>query len=469
MNSDSKGLMTGRKTVVGALAAVLAGCLMSASASAGVSPEEAARLGKDLTVMGAEEAGNAEGTIPAFNGGGVNPLPAGFVPGSGTYIDPYAGEKPRLVIDNTNWKEHEAKLTEGTKAMFEKWGDEGFRLDVYPTHRSFAAPQWFYDNTVENATSASLVSDGLKIEGAKPGTPFPIPSDPMEVMWNHMIRWMGTHAEADYDSYYVDGNGKPVLSTNGTAWFEFPMYNPQKDYGDLGDRWALLRIDYNGPPRRAGEILLVHEPGSDYTEGKGRNAWQYLVGQRRVRRAPAVAFDTPNPGIAGTSTYDDSYVFNGSPERYDWTLIGKQEIYAPYNTYDFVFNQKVEDMLGKHFFKPEFVRWELHRVWVVEAELKEGFRHMYKKRRYYIDEDSWTALAGEVYDGQDKLWRVHYAYFAPLYDIPAGNSFAYGTYDLLSNVYNINTKPIPGGFRIPEEQKDTKFFSPQGIARTGIR
>jgi hypothetical protein len=450
-------------------AAVLLSSGLSGAAMAAVSAEEAAKLGQNLTPMGSEKAGNAAGTIPAWDGKGVDPMPAGKVVGDGTYPDPYAADKPRLNIGLDNWQQHADKMTEGTKGMFKKWGDKGFRMDIYPTHRSFVAPQWFYDNSAKNATTATLEAEGQKVGNAIPGVPFPVPADALEVIWNHMVRWMGTHAEFDYDSYYVDSNGKPVLSTNGTGWFEFPMYNPGKEYGKSADRWALLRIDYNGPPRRAGEILLVHEPGSDYTEGKGRNAWQYLVGQRRVRRAPAVAFDTPNPGIAGTSTYDDSYVFNGSPERYNWKLIGKKEVYVPYNTFDFVFNNKVEDMLGEHFFKPEYMRWELHRTWVVEAELKEGKRHMYKKRRYYIDEDSWAALAGEVYDGQDKLWRVHYAYFAPLYDIKAGNTFAYGSYDLLSNIFNINTKPIPGKFRIPEKQKSLKFYSPQGIARTGIR
>jgi len=229
-----------------------------------------------------------------------------------------------------------------------------------------------------------------------------------------------------------------------------------------------LRINYLAPARRAGEILLVHEPGADYTQGRGRKAWQYLTGQRRVRLAPAVSFDTPNPGVAGTSTYDDSFIYNGSPERFDWKLIGKKEIYTPESNYDFDFQNKVEDMLGDKFLDPDSIRWEKHRVWVVEANLKEGSRHLYSKRRYYIDEDSWNAMSGENYDARGNLWRVQFAYGAILYDQNAYYSIPYGAYDLLQGIYNLNGKPIPGEFTLGIEKGD-KYFTPKGLARGGVR
>jgi hypothetical protein len=271
----------------------------------------------------------------------------------------------------------------------------------------------------------------------------------------------------DYDVYYVSSDGKPILSTTGHHADVFPMFKePEKPVGDGLYIW--LRIDYKAPARRAGEILLVHEPGADFSEGKGRKAWQYLTGQRRVRLAPAVSFDTPNPGVAGTSTYDDSYLWNGSPERYNWKLVGKKEMYVPYSNYEFLFKYKVEDALGDKFLKPDAIRWEKHRVWVVEANLKEGARHLYAKRRYYIDEDTWTALAGETYDARDNLWRVHYAYQANLYDIQSPYSWTYGTYDVLQDIYNINTKPIPGTYRNGVDKSDN-FFTPKALARTGVR
>jgi hypothetical protein len=438
---------------------------MAGSAFAGVSAEEAARLGKDLTPMGAEMAGNADGSIPAWNPAGT-PIPASFVAGSDNYTNPFADEKPVYTIDASNWQEHKDILTAGAQGMFEKMGGDGFRMDVYPTHRDYVVPDWVYANSAKNATGATLVADGQKVDGSLPGVPFPIPQSGLEVMWNHMNRF-GTDHSLDYDVYYVSSSGKPILSTTGFMTNVFPMFrDPDAPIGDTA--WVKLRINYNAPARRAGEILLVHEPGADFTQGKGRKAWQYLVGQRRVRLAPAVNFDTPNPGVAGTSTYDDSFIFNGSPERFDWKLIGKQEMLIPYSSYDFVFQAKVTDTLGKKFLNPDYIRWEKHRVWVVEADLKEGSRHLYKKRRFYVDEDTWTAMASDAYDARGNLWRIQFQYPANLYDMKSIYSLAYGGYDLLQGLYNLNTKPIPGRFKNGVKEGD-KYFTPKGLARSGVR
>ncbi len=311
------------------LAALLLSAVVSASVQAAVSQEEAARLGQDLTPLGAERAGNADGSIPEWSPGGI-PIPEGFEPGSGNYIDPYAGEEPLYVIDANNWQEYADNLTEGSKAIFEKLGPDGFKMKVYPTKRPYEVPDWVYANAAKNAVSAELVADGQKIEGNLPGTPFPIPQSPLEVMWNHMIRY-GEPFSQEYDVYYVSADGKPILSTTAFSTSVFPMYeNPDEEVGDTA--WTKLRLNYKAPARRAGEIQLVHEPGADYTAGKGRKAWQYLTGQRRVRLAPAVSFDTPNPAVAGTSTYDDAFIFNGSPERFDWKLLGKKEMSFPIPT-----------------------------------------------------------------------------------------------------------------------------------------
>jgi hypothetical protein len=453
--------MTYKKVV----AALSLSTLVSGGALAAVSPEEAARLGKDLTPMGAEMAGNADGSIPPWNPDGVTP-PANFVAGSDNYVDPHADEEPLYTIDASNWQEYKDLLTEGTQGMFEKLGADGFRIDVYPTKRDYVVPDWLYANNTKNATVAKLEADGQKIEGSLPGVPFPIPQSGLEVMWNHMNRY-GTDHAVDYDVYYVSSNGKPILSTTGYMTNVFPMFeNPDQNVGDTP--WVKLRINYEAPARRAGEILLVHEPGADFTEGKGRKAWQYLVGQRRVRLAPAVSFDTPNPGVAGTSTYDDSFIWNGSPERFDWKLIGKKEMIIPYSSYEFIFQTDVKDALGEKFLNPDYIRWEKHRVWVVEANLKEGSRHLYSKRRFYVDEDSWTALTSEAYDGRGNLWRVQYQYSANLYDMKSIYSLAYGAYDLLQGLYNLNTKPIPGRYKNGVSE-GAKYFTPKGLARGGVR
>ena len=445
-------------------AGLCAALFIAVNALAAVSPEEAARLGQDLTPLGAERAGNADGSIPEWNPANLV-IPESFVPDSDNYVNPYADEKPLYTVDGSNWQDYTDILTEGTKGMFEKFGADGFAINVYPSKRTAEAPDWVYSNVKKNATTATLVADGQKVEGNLPGTPFPIPQSGLEVLWNHMVRYAEPFSQT-YDVYYVGSNGKAILSTTADSMAIYPAFEtPDEEVGDKP--WAKLRINYKAPARRAGEILLVHEPGANYTSGKGRKAWQYLVGQRRVRLAPAVAFDTPNPAVAGTSTYDDAGIWNGSPERFDWKLLGKKEMLIPYSNYTFLFEKPVEDLLGEKFLSPEFTRWEKHRVWVVEGTLKEGMRHLYGKRRFYFDEDSWVATAGDTYDGKGNLWRVQYNYSARLYDRKTGAG-ATGSYDLLQNVYNLNGKPIPGKFRNGVTQGDN-YFSAKGLARGGVR
>ena len=114
--------------------------LASAGAVAAVSPEQAAQLGKTLTPMGAEMAGNADGSIPAWDPKGT-PVAANFVPGSDNYVDPYPDEKPLYTITADNWQQYADNLTIGTRAMFEKYGADGWEMHVYPSHRGAIRPR----------------------------------------------------------------------------------------------------------------------------------------------------------------------------------------------------------------------------------------------------------------------------------------------------------------------------------------
>ena len=329
---------------------------------AAVTPEEAVKLDGDLTPFGAVRGASADGVIPEWDGG-VTEAPASW-DGGGKRPDPYGDDEVYLVINKANMAEYQEALTPGTIEMLERYGDVGFEIQVKPTRRTFAAPDWYYENTKYNATHTTLGTDGLVLNDAKPGTPFPMPQNGLEVYWNHLLRWEGTHMEGDYASIYKDKKGKTILASQAIVTQEWPFYLPEKDYGhDFVDSW-MIRVDYAAPARRAGEKLLVIDP-RDFTEGKGRRAWQYLKGQRRVRRAPAVSFDTPNTGTAGIATYDDAFLANGSPERFDWKLVGKKEMYLPYNSYDFVYHVPSEQSLGAKFIDPEVNRWEKRRVWVM--------------------------------------------------------------------------------------------------------
>lgn len=144
-----------------------------------------------------------------------------------------------------------------------------------------------------------------------------------------------------------------------------------------------VKIKYKTPARRAGEAILIEESINPLV--RPRKAWQYLPGQRRVKLAPDIGYDTPNTGTAGSSTYDDAGLFNGAMDRFAFRLLGKQELFVPYNKYKLNFEQQPSDYVVANHLQPDFVRWELHRVWVVEATLKPAKRHVYQRRMFYLD------------------------------------------------------------------------------------
>jgi len=442
------------------LAAAALACA-SLAAQAAITAEEAKALGTTLTPVGAEKAGNKEGTIPAYNGG-LKSGPAGYKAGDGVRPDPFAGEKPRLVIDAKNMAEHADKLTEGTKELLKKY--PSFRVDVYPTHRSVAFPKFVTDNTVAGATKVKTGNDGRSIEGAHAGFPFPIPKDGYEAMWNHLLRFNGTSYEAKYRNLNVDSSGRPALATEGVSVQEFPFWDTAKPNAET--YWR-IKLTYTGPARRAGEALLIVDP-LDVGQ-KERRAWTYLPGQRRVKVAPDLSYDTPNPGTAGATTFDDTFIFNGAMDRFDFKLVGKKEMVVPYNAYGAVYQSKQDDLLKPNHLNPDLVRWELHRVWVVEAQLRDGKRHVYGKRTFYLDEDSWAALASDNYDARGQLYRAGFAYMAPSYDLPAPYTDMFGHYDFVSRVYSLTGYIAEtGGLRHTKALPDREWTA-DALAGSGVR
>jgi hypothetical protein len=431
------------------------------AAHAAVTAEEAKALGTTLTAIGAEKAGNKDGTIPAYTGGITTP-PAGFKAGDGIRPNPFASEKPRLVIDAKNMAQNADKLTEGTKALLQKYPT--FRVDVYPTHRSVAFPKFVADNTAKDAVSAKTTNDGRSMEGAHAGFPFPIPKNGYEAMWNHLVRFNGQAYEAKYRNLSVDSNGHVTLATEGLSTQEYPYWDTSKP---AADTYWRIKLAYTGPARRAGEALMIVDPLDIGT--KDRRAWMYLPGQRRVRVAPDLAFDTPNAGTAGATTFDDTFIFNGSMDRFDFKLVGKKEMYVPYNAYAAVYQAKQDDLLKPNHLNPDLVRWELHRVWVVDATLREGKRHIYAKRTFYLDEDSWAAIASDEYDARGQLYRTGFAYMAPSYDIPAPYTDMFGHYDLVSRIYSLTGFIAEtGGLRQTKPYSDREW-SPDSLAGAGVR
>ena len=457
--------MKTRKSIMVAMAVMLVMTWVSVTFAA-VSPEEAAKLGTTLTPVGAEMAGNKEGTIPPYTGG-LPKLPANYKLGSGVYRDPFPEEKPLFSINAQNMAQYADKLTEGAKTLMKKYPTT-YRIDVYKTHRTVAYPEYVLNNTQKNAVKAVTYNGGLSMKSARAGFPFPIPKDGFEVMWNHLLRYEGRANEARWSSFIVDAGGRISMVQDMVVNNEFPYY--EEDVGKVPDPrvYFQARWCFSGPPRKTGECFLLLDMIDPYTNP--RIAYQYLPGQRRVKLAPEIGFDTPDAGTAGSNCYDDNFLFIGSMERHIFKLIGKKEMYIPYNAYKIVWEAKnKEDVYKPRHLNPDLVRWELHRVWVIEATTRPDKRHVYSKRRFYFDEDSWTAAASENYDNQGRLYRVGFAHMTPLYDIRAAWARFYSIYDLVTDVYSgICWKGI-GGYVREGNPLPARAFTPQAIVGAGIR
>ena len=399
------------------LRSAAAGLVFASVAFGAVSPQEAARLGQDLTPLGGEKAGNADGSIPAWTGGLKSAAEAGFANyrNGEHYPDPYANDKPLFTITAANVSQYAAKLSEGHKALFKTYPD--YKMIVYPTHRSGASPERVYEATKRNATTAKLVPDGNGFTGALGGTPFPIPQNGVEVYWNHVTRWRGLTAGLTVGQAPMTESGGYTL-VNFKEEFYFQFYEPGMTEAGLNNILLFFTQETTAPARLAGEVLLVQETIDQAKEA--RRAWLYNAGQRRVRRAPNVAFDNPGTNADNLRTADQFDMYNGSPQRYDWKLVGKKEMYVPYNSYRVQDGKlRYSDLLKKNHINQDHARYELHRVWVVDSTLKPGQSHIYSRRTLYVDEDSWQIVGVDCYDTRGQLWRVQEGHAMNYFNLPS--------------------------------------------------
>jgi len=379
--------------------ALLAGLATVQGATAAVSAEEAAALNTTLTPLGGEKAGNKDGSIPAWSGGQTKPVSGrkmGDIP-----LELFASEKPVAQVTAKNMAEYDALLSDGTKAMLKKFPDT-FRVDVYPTHRTAAAPKRVYDNTALNATRCKTIDGGYSLQGCAGGIPFPIPKAGVEVMWNYLLRVEAPSIEYRFKNIVGNADGSHTLATRNEIAFQYPPYYDDTTPENWSGEYSMFRFNTLEPPFKAGESLVIRD---SIDQKNSRQAWQYLVGQRRVRRAPTVSYDTPDFVASGANYFDEVQGFFGQLDRYEWKLVGKKEMLIPYNDNGFI-GAKLDEAIAKNHLNPDKVRWEKHRVWVVEANVAPGKRHAVPKRRYYLDEDSWLIALVDGYDAEGKLWRT---------------------------------------------------------------
>ncbi len=433
-----------------ALGAMLAGTAFAA---------EPSDLGKTLTPFGAMKAGNADGSIPAWDGGITKP-PAGYTPGQ-HYIDPYAGDKPLFTITAENADKYKDKLSGGTLAMLKAY--PSFKLIVYPSHRSFSAPQYIYDSAIKNATTAHLSPDGYNVLDSVHTVPFPLAKNGNEAIWNHILRWRGSQTKSHTLTAAVTEGGE-YTEQKIDLKIIFPYDQPSDEPTKLDNYFYAETVS---PPRTAGDITLVHNFTDPVVEE--RQAWTYNPGQRRVRRAPEISYDNPITAYDSLATIDDFDMYNGAIDKYDWKLVGVKEMYIPYNNYKLQDPKyQYTDVIKPLHTNSDLERWELHRVYQVEATLKAGEHHVYAKRVFYEDEDSWMVALADNYDGKGQLWRTLTAYLMNYYEVPILISNGEEYTDLQARRYAVtglfSQDPVPVYTGSDLQISD---FTPEALRRSG--
>ena len=437
---------------------------LTTSALAKVPQAQVDRLGNDLTPMGAEKAGNG-GDIPAWTGG-LQTVPSNVTYKPGDHLaNPFKDDPIKYTIDSSNMAKYDDVLTPGYKALMKTYKD--YKMNVYQTRRSCAYPDKVYEANKRNAAVGELVGGGSGISKAIFGFPFPIPNNALEMIWNHTLRYRSFKVVRQFAAAPVTRSGdytmQIVQDEAIIAWSD-PAAKSAEDLDNISLYYIANTI---APARSAGNVILVYEALN--AEKQPRQAWQYSPGTRRVRRAPNIAYDNPGTNSDGLSTSDSFDGYNGAPDRYNWTVLDKKPRIIAANDYD------AETTPYKDFIKPlhlnqDKVRYELHRVWEFEANLKEGTRHVYSRRVYHNDEDAWQIATAELYDGRGQLWRVQELHQVQRYNVPLCGSAAEIVYDLQAGRYLAlamqNEEPPVNYFA---DELDKSRYTPNAIRQMGVR
>jgi Protein of unknown function (DUF1329) len=434
---------------------------LAAPAFAAVSADEAKQLGTTLTEFGGIKAGNAEGTIPAYTGG-LTTAPAGFKAGSGFWVDPYKDEKPLFRIDAKNMAQYADKLSDGQKHLLKTYPT--FFLDIYPSHRTAAFPDKIIKATLRNATGCKTTKDGVAVDQAcRGGLPFPIPKTGLEVMWNQILHYQGETAVTTKSSrsWVIDSTGKPTLSAEQSTYTDPVWFQTDLPDRDKNMAWRVYSVTKQ-PARLAGGVTGL----TDFIDpdAQPRKAWGYTPGQRRIRQSPEFSYDTPVASQGGLTLFDELFVASGKLDRFDYKLVGKKEMFLPYNQYKGSFECPTVEMalLTKHA-NPVCDRWELHRVYVVEATLKAGQRHAYSKRNYYFDEDLSAAGNYDAYDQNGQLYRSIFNGMFQMYDHKLPWAVRTTIYDFNKSMYGYFNDVNVGGHTINDTARTERELNPESI------
>lgn len=436
--------------------------LFAWNASAQVLDKDISRLGKDLTPVGAERKGNGS-DIPSWNGG----LKKSTTQEQGSFLtDPYFRDKPLFTINSKNMEQHKDRLSAGSQKLLTRF--PSMEMPIYKTHRSASYPDYVYEGIKKNLGTAKLMKFGAGVEGSRISSPFPIPENGLEVLWNHTLRFRGQSLNYIASTVHTNSNGSRAVTVRDYKYY-FAFSDPELSTEDLNNKIFYLKRKTLAPSRVAGGITLVHETLDQVRSP--RKSWIYVPGQRRVRRTPDLNHDTPDGATNSLRTIDQVDMFNGAPTYYDWKLIGKQEMYIPYNSYKLNSPKlTVEDITGPAHLNPDNLRYEAHRVWAVEATVRLGLEHRYAKRRYYFDEDSWSIVYAEEYDKDGELWQFTESHLMNYYNVPVLWSTLESTYDFKDDSYFVegidNDRSTSYDFSVDYSRKE---FTTSAVRREAKR
>jgi hypothetical protein len=403
-----------------------------------------------LTPSGAQREGNQDKSIPAWQGA-EPPLPGWEWGKLRRDYWRHKDEKPLFSIDASNVDKYADKLSAGQLATVKQ--RKGYRMDVYPSHRACGVPDFVAANTRKNVGTAKLNDDGWSLKDATvPGYPFPIPSSGVEAMWNSKMRYRGVGI--DFKNLVVAVSPRRGSSDWIRAGTEQTLFYP---WGAKGSNQLssfppvefYTYFTYVSPTALAGQALAI----TQYLNQAENETFYYFPGQRRVRRMPTYSHDAPQIGMENQYTLDEPNVFNGALDRFDWKLVGKKEMYVPYNAFGaYDFQSKFEEVARDDFIATSHRRYELHRVWVIEATVKAGMRHSAPKRTVYLDEDSWAPVLMDDFDGQNSLVKMREGFLVPVYETGTCDVMAMVQNNLAEGRYVLDSHAIGAG-------KDIRWFT----------
>jgi hypothetical protein len=412
------------------------------------SEADAGKLGKELTPVGAEKEANKDGSIPAWVGTEAPREGWAYGKSRAAYFK-YQSDKPLYTIDAGNVDKYADKLSPGQVQQVKQ--SKGYKMDVYPSRRTCGNPNFVVDNTKKNVTTAKLDANGWSLkEATVPGVPFAIPKTGTEVMWNAKIRYAGTGFELPvvHTALSPRQGSNEWIDAVSTQTYFFPWGKKgSTQLSTLPPVEYFTYFAYRSPVALAGQALSL-----TIFLDKTNEVFYYFPGQRRVRRMPTYAYDAPQIGFENQYTMDEPRMFNGTIERFDWKLVGKKELIIGYNAFGMYDpSVKFSDVAKDDGIASANRRYEQHRVWVVEATVKPGVRHVAPKRTFYIDEDSWSIVVADDYDAQGKLWKLREGFVIPVYETGSCDNPSFVQYNLIDNRYVVDQGSLGGG-------KDMRWF-----------